>query len=90
MIMKKILMWGTWGIMAVSIAACGGSGKKMSSSAAILPEEVVSSFNQKYPYATDVHWNMDDGLYEAKFKDYGNVKKEAEFRSDGALIKVDN
>jgi hypothetical protein len=80
--MKKILMWG---IMAVSMVGCMKS-TKMSSTA--VPDQVVASFNNRYPYAADVRWGLDKGLYEAKFKDSGTVPKDVWFRSDGSLVQV--
>ncbi|MFL5727934.1 MAG: hypothetical protein ACJ75J_00490 [Cytophagaceae bacterium] len=80
--MKKILM----GIMiAVSAAACSKSSN-MSSTA--VPDQVVASFNQRYPYASEVHWGMDNGLYEAQFKDAGSAQKDVLYRSDGTLMQV--
>jgi hypothetical protein len=80
--MKKILMWG---IMVLSMAGCMQS-RKVSSAA--VPDQVVASFNQRYPYASDVRWGMDKGLYEAKFTDSGTTPKDVLFRSDGTLMEV--
>jgi hypothetical protein len=80
--MKKILMWG---IMAISMAGC----MKQPVTSAAVPDQVVASFNQRYPYATDVHWGVDNkGLYEAKFKDSNAIQKDVSFRSDGSLMEV--
>jgi hypothetical protein len=84
--MKKILMWG---IMAVSMAGCMNSNMKSKNmSSAAVPDEVVASFNQRYPYATDVHWGMEKGLYEAKFKEPGVAPKDVLYRFDGTLVDV--
>lgn len=65
-----------------------GCMKSRNMSSAAVPDEVVASFNQRYPYAADVHWGMDKGLYEAKFKEPGTAPKDVLYRFDGTLMEV--
>lgn len=70
--------------MAISMAGC----MKSTVASTAVPDQVVASFNQRYPYASDVRWDMNKGLYEAKFKDSGITPKDVLFRSDGTLMEV--
>lgn len=81
--MKKVLFIG---LLAVSFTACN----RGSVSANEVPDDVVTSFNQRYPYAADVEWQMDDGVYEAEFTDQQGNDLEAHYRPDGTLIRVQN
>jgi uncharacterized membrane protein YkoI len=55
-----------------------------------LPSQVTSTFNSKYPNATEVKWEeeMEDGkkVYEADFKVDGK-KMEVEIDTTGTLVK---
>jgi hypothetical protein len=57
-----------------------------------VPGAVVSSFNAKYPTATDTKWitEKSDGktIYEAQFKNAGK-SIEAEFNEDGSFKQED-
>jgi hypothetical protein len=51
-----------------------------------VPAAVTTSFNEKYPGAENVEWEMDGQNYEAEFK-LNNEKVAAEFSPEGAFIK---
>lgn len=53
-----------------------------------VPEDVVTSFNNRYPNARNVKWEMDDGNYKASFME-GVKEKEAVYQPDGDLVRVD-
>ncbi|WP_336518532.1 PepSY domain-containing protein [Pollutibacter soli] len=59
-------------------------------SASDVPSAVVSAFNQKYPGASDVKWQIekenDKQIYEAEFKMDGK-QIDAEFDADGTFIR---
>jgi hypothetical protein len=51
-----------------------------------VPSAVMSTFNEKYPAATSVTWELEDNIYEAEFKLDGK-KKEVEFSADGKFLR---
>ncbi len=79
--MKNIVLIGMFALFA--IGACNKSTRY-----AQVPEEVIVSFNQRYPDASDVRWKEDDGLYQARFKD-GRTKKEATYSENGSLLDIE-
>lgn len=72
--------------LSLAVSSCGNKQVAKTS----VPESVVTSFYQRYPYAQDVDWEMSKGLYEADFKDNNGKSKEAFYRSDGTLVRVDD
>jgi hypothetical protein len=80
--MKKILI--IVAMLTVGFTACNRNAASTA-----IPEDVLNSFSQRYPTATEVKWDMDDELYEAKFK-IGDEKMEAIYNSNGDLVRVDN
>jgi hypothetical protein len=82
--MKKLLLAG---IIAVSFAACKNNAGMSSLD---VPAEVVASFNQRYPNASNVDWDTSNGQYEAEFRDANGNKQDVYYRPDGTLIRVDN
>jgi SHS2 domain-containing protein len=53
-------------------------------------EEVLKTFQQKYPDVEEVKWNIDkNGMFEAKFKVYGE-KYRADFLPTGKWIETEN
>jgi uncharacterized lipoprotein YmbA len=73
--------------LVVTMGACASEFEISSSD---VPEAVVTSFNGKYPGASDVEWEVEkeEGklYYEAEFKLEGK-SKEAHFRPDGTFSK---
>lgn len=64
MTMKNILIIG---ILVLGFA-CSSSKTTLSSTQ--VPDEVVASFNRRYPDAKDATWKINnEGLYEVKFED---------------------
>lgn len=47
-----------------------------------VPGPVIKTFNDKYPGAKSVKWEMNEGAYEAEFK-WKGVKYSAEFDASG-------
>jgi len=79
--MKNIVLIGMFALFAT-----GACNKSMQYSQ--VPEDVIISFNQRYPDATDTKWKEDGGLYEVRFKD-GDTKKEATYSADGSLLDIE-
>jgi uncharacterized membrane protein YkoI len=52
-----------------------------------VPAGVMNSFNQRFPNATDVEWEEDEGEYEVKFKQ-DNKRNKATYSADGRLMRV--
>lgn len=78
--MKRFLIIG---ILAIWITACSKNVQTAS-----VPESVVTAFNQRYPTAEEVDWEVNaDDQYEAEFW-IGDQKKEAVYRSNGDLVKA--
>jgi len=101
--MRKILLFSCFCFAVLTFQSCSESsdkkdnnekGDKKEKSEKInvsdVPAPVVSSYNAKYPGATDVEWknSKEDGKpsFKAKFKING-VEKKAEFATDGSFIK---
>lgn len=81
--MKNVL------IIAVMLLGFACSDKTTVSSTGV-PDEVVASFNNRYPDAKDVTWKMNnDGLYEVQFEDGTGKNRDVFYRSDGDLVRVD-
>ena len=78
--MKRLLFIG---LLAFTFGACSNGGMKQAS----VPDQVVTAFNQRYPFAEDVKWDTKDGMYKADFEVNGK-DKEAFYRADGTLYKV--
>lgn len=67
--------------------ACS-SNKTVSSTR--IPDDVVASFNTRYPDAKNVKWKMnEEGLYEVKFEDGMGKNRDIFYRGDGDLVRVD-
>lgn len=75
------------GAVSNAISKCGG-GRHISASQ--VPAPVMASFNQHFPTATNVSWEVsrDNGVvvFEAKLRENGSCKK-AEFLKDGTLTE---
>ncbi len=55
-----------------------------------VPEAVKNFFNQKFPSATNVKWEMENAtVYEAEFKMNGE-EMSANFKSDGAWLETES
>jgi len=84
--MKKILAIACICCISLVMSSCEGSTLKQSD----VPPEVVTSFNVKYPGATNAEWKKEksDGkdVFEAAFKVNGE-EIEAEFLPDGTFYK---
>ena len=83
--MKKLICYYILCGFAI-LSSC--SEKKIAASE--VPQPAMTSFNTKYPGATDVEWETekkdDKTIYEAEFKLNGK-KIEAEFEANGDFIK---
>lgn len=53
-----------------------------------IPSDVLSAFNSRFPQATEVEWDEDNGNYEVEFM-LGDRKMEATYRSDGTLVRLE-
>ncbi len=97
--MKKVIFAALMLVSISSFAAVNGgavskavskSGGGRHISASQVPAPVMASFNQHFPDATNVSWEVerDNGVivFEAKFRENG-VCKKAEFLRDGTLIE---
>ncbi|WMJ72026.1 PepSY-like domain-containing protein [Cytophagaceae bacterium ABcell3] len=80
--MKKLILVLTAG--ALAFTGCNRGGLQQ----AEVPAEVVTSFNQRYPEATDVEWREDNGNYEVEFE-YNDTEMEAVYHPDGTLRSVE-
>lgn len=83
--MKRLLLVGLIGI-SFGFGACSNMGGTASTA---VPDQVITAFNQRYPYAEDVQWNESDGMYEAEFTQNGK-EKEVKYRQDGTLLEASN
>lgn len=73
--MKKLLFMASW---LCSIAMAG--------QAVDTPEAVLSAFEEKYPEAEEVTWNLSGSNYQASFIEIQTMK--AIFSSDGKWLKT--
>lgn len=53
------------------------------------PENIIATFQSKYPNATDVEWEEEDGKWEVEFELDG-VEYEAEFDENGEWIETEH
>ncbi len=53
-----------------------------------VPESVKSGFVQMYPAATGVEWELEDGMYEAEFKE-NKVETSVIFESGGKHLQTE-
>lgn len=74
-----------WMIVILAMIVMGACSRNVQTSA--VPEEVITAFNQRYPDAVDVRWELNNGLYEAEFMVNGQ-EREAYYREDGSLMQV--
>jgi len=76
-----------WIILALPMVfqTCHSTNNLVQSS---VPEPVKNNFNQKYPYAHSLHWDMEQGVYIARFNNVADEQKEAYYRRDGTLLRV--
>ncbi len=85
--MKKLLFYSAFFSFLI-IASCNDN--KIAASK--VPEPILTSFNAKYPGATDVEWITEKKdnkkIYEAVFNLNGK-KIEAEFEANGTFIQED-
>jgi len=49
-------------------------------------EDVMKSFNEKFPHAQKVQWEQCDRVFNARFSQYGK-RKEASFLFTGTLVR---
>jgi hypothetical protein len=76
--------------MALTFTGCGGSNKGYSSvDGTLVPNTVLDRFNDSYPYARDVKWDTDDGMYKVDFE-MGNQDMKATYSPDGSLLEIDS
>lgn len=80
--MKRLLFIG---LLAFSFGACSTGGMNQ----AAVPDQVITAFNQRYPFAEGVDWETEDGMYKADFEQNGQGR-EAYYRPDGTLYQVNN
>lgn len=52
-----------------------------------VPSKVTSTFNEKYPSAVDVVWDMENELYTATFN-FDGINSNATFQVDGIWIET--
>lgn len=87
--MKKTAIYVFVMLLTVFTQSC--SEKKLSASE--VPTSVVSSFNAKYPNASDVEWEKEDEkgtiVYEVECKFNGKETK-AKFNEDGSFVAAEN
>jgi hypothetical protein len=67
------------------LGSCGGDKKV---SAISVPEPVLASFARTYPFATDVDWKIEDGMYRAKFDNVKDDDMKAFFSANGTLVRT--
>lgn len=85
--MKRFLIAGLIaGTMALSFTSCGGGS---ATSSVAVPNDVLDEFYDMYPTASNVDWELKDGLYEAEFE-VGDKNMKAIYTSGGDLVRVDN
>jgi hypothetical protein len=63
------------------LLSCSSSGEKVS-----VPEVVKTKFETLYPNAANTKWEMEDGSYEASFKQ-NNIESSVTFSADGNIIQ---
>jgi hypothetical protein len=78
--MKKLIILG---LLAFSFGSCTRTIEQSS-----VPSNVLNSFNQRYPDASNVRWQEEDDNFAVRFRE-GKTRKEAEYRPDGRLVKVE-
>ena len=87
--MKKVTIYVFVILLAVFTQSC--SEKKLSTSE--VPTSVISTFNAKYPNASDIEWEKDQEngktLYEVECKFNGKEVK-AKFNTDGSFVAEEN
>ena len=66
---------------AFCLLSCSPSGEKVA-----VPEIVKTKFESLYPKAGSPKWEMEDGAYEASFKQ-DNIESSVTFSADGNVIQ---
>ncbi len=77
---KQILVFGT----AIAIASTLQAQDIPQSQ---VPSIIVNEFNNQFPKATDVEWEMDGNLYNVDFEVSWNIDHEVWYNTEGKLIK---
>ncbi|MEO5906498.1 MAG: hypothetical protein ABIQ11_07220 [Saprospiraceae bacterium] len=54
-----------------------------------VPDAVKAKFNKMYPNVSSPEWEMEDGKYEASFKE-NKLETAAVFNADGTLYQTEN
>lgn len=88
--MKKLLLFL---VLAISLTSCekflnhpDDSGNSSNTNPANVPSAVKNAFNAKYPTASRMEWEPEDGnTWKVKFY-LGSVRWEAFFGADGTFI----
>jgi len=52
-----------------------------------VPSVILNQFNNQFPKATDVEWEMDGNLYNVDFEVSWNIDHEVWYNAEGKLIK---
>jgi uncharacterized membrane protein YkoI len=80
--MKKLIF-----LVAFFAIAQVGFSQKMKS--AQVPATVKTAFKQKFPTISKRKWELEDGKYEAEFKNTGGVEMSATFSAEGNWLETE-
>ncbi|MFN0032237.1 MAG: PepSY-like domain-containing protein [Flavobacteriales bacterium] len=71
-------------VIALLVVACNTSAQKKIT----VPEAVKTAFATAYPKATAAEWEMEDGMYEAEWKE-NNMETSVLYMADGTLVQTE-
>ena len=74
--------------VAAVLAGSSFTGVLFAQKSISVPEVVKTSFTQKYPSATHVIWEKENGNYEANWGGKSNEDNSAIFTPSGAFIEI--
>ena len=88
--MKNLL---TVFLFAGLLSACGTGGTDATDPNTGIPEAipalVLQQFNQAYPGATDVEWDVEDDSFEVEF-DFNGEEMEINYDREGNVLDLDD
>ena len=74
-------------LFAGFLTACGGDADNKIPEA--VPALVLQQFNQAYPGATDVEWDVEDDSFEVEF-DFNGEEMEINYDREGNVLDLDD
>ena len=73
-------------LFAGILTSCGDADNKVPES---IPANVLQQFNQAYPGATDVEWEVEDDTFEVEF-DFNGEEMEINYDREGNVVDLDD